>query len=196
MRLDDDIEHCFAAEYGSGAENVISESKDFDKVIKIWRDNGPSCFITRDPFDFKEIYDSLRLNGLKISFVNNDFFVSYLHEFMLTNWSVIFICIDDFGGVSEYFNELRVLRTEYPNVNVIIISKQFQSSDFSQERLAICDISLRLPYSQEELPDAVCSAFNNNNAWILRNDAICEEAARDANLLVKSRRKLKKITYS
>lgn len=192
MRLDGNLVYQADHECEDIQCRVINENE-IDHVTVAWRSMGPCCFITTDPFDFKEVYGSLKSCGLQVSFVNSDFFVKYLHELMLTNWSVIFICVDDFGGVGEIFEELRSLRIGYPHVGIVLMSKNFNSSDFSQERLAICDISLRLPYLPEEFPHTITCTFSNNEAWKVRIEELSKIPQRSSVLQVKNRRRMNNI---
>lgn len=77
--------------------------------------------------------------------------------------SHLVVDIDYFGGVWEIFDDLRRIRTTLPEVAVVLVSHDFSQDDFRCERLAICDASLRAPYSLASLEFGLTEAGNVNN---------------------------------
>lgn len=67
----------------------------------------------------------------------------------------------DVGGA--LCNDLMLFRKNNLNFSVILASADFARHDLSLERGAICDASLRLPYSFVSLAMAVQAALNNSS---------------------------------
>lgn len=80
-------------------------------------------------------------------------------------WSAAVIFADGFGGPVECFDQLRMLREECPGLPVILVSAAFPESDFSAERLPICDVCLRHPVDPAEYTEAWLGAVENSRRW-------------------------------
>lgn len=173
------------------ASGKLGVTLDIGEILESWVESGPCCFIANDPFNHKIIYDFFKSHGLGLSFVSSELFVNYLPEFMLSDWSVVIISIDDFEGVSQVFKTLRTIRNDYPEVSVILTSKDFTASDLSKERLAICDVSLRSPCETASLTDAFISAYQNNKAWNERLEYLHGDSHVYSNMTEKRRRRIK-----
>lgn len=82
------------------------------------------------------------------------------------------------GGITAIASDLMALRLKRPDLIVILMSNEFERHDFGQERLALCDISLRLPCTFAALELALVEAEINNWAWFERlSDAAHSQVA-------------------
>lgn len=81
---------------------------------------------------------------------------------------MLVIDIDGFGGAQLVVERLMDLRRRAPSVPVIVISAEVQFHDFTTERLAICDVTLRAPVSAAALHLALAEAAVNNLLWQAR----------------------------
>jgi hypothetical protein len=61
------------------------------------------------------------------------------------------------------------LRARFPDCPIILISETFGKNDFSTERMAVCDASLRSPVTQVAFKLAVPAALSNNEYFRFRN---------------------------
>lgn len=73
--------------------------------------------------------------------------------------------IESLGGISTAYAMIRRFRDRYPQVPVILISAEFAGDDLGTERLALCDVSLRVPFTFAALDLALREAATNNAAW-------------------------------
>jgi len=58
------------------------------------------------------------------------------------------------------------LRRFAPAMPVIMASRRVMASDFSTERMAICDVTLRMPVTRGDLLEAMSAAIENHSYWI------------------------------
>lgn len=77
----------------------------------------------------------------------------------------ILIDVDSYGLIDDIISQLVDLRVRMPLLRVILLSRGFARDDFSTERLAVCDVSLRLPVSIVRLELAFVCADENNRLW-------------------------------
>ena len=84
---------------------------------------------------------------------------------------VVLIDIESCGGVTMVIDDLLAFRRKYPDVPVILISAESEVDDFSTERLAISDVTLRTPVSVSRLDLALAEAQINNQVWQSRSSA-------------------------
>lgn len=75
---------------------------------------------------------------------------------------ILILDLDAFGDLEEAIDWLLDLRSHRPEVVVLAASADFRSDDFSRERLAIADASLKLPASRSRLMSGLISALNNH----------------------------------
>jgi DNA-binding NarL/FixJ family response regulator len=61
------------------------------------------------------------------------------------------------------------LRARFPGCPIILMSETFGTNDFSTERMAVCDASLRSPVSQVAFKLAIPSAIANNRYFVSRS---------------------------
>ena len=81
---------------------------------------------------------------------------------------MLVIDIDGFGGPDLVVARLIDLRRRHPTLPVILISGDVQFNDFTTERLAICDVTLRAPVSPAALQLGLAEAAVNNLLWQAR----------------------------
>jgi len=79
--------------------------------------------------------------------------------------SYVFVSIDDFGGPTFVYDQLRDLRHNMPNTAVILVSSEFAVDEYGTHRLSLADVSLRLPFSKSSLLLALNQAPVNLLAW-------------------------------
>ncbi len=84
----------------------------------------------------------------------------------------VLIDLDGLGGITARCTDLMRLRLRRPDLVVILLSGEFQRHDFGQERLALGDVSLRIPCSFTALELALAEAEINNWAWAERLEEV------------------------
>lgn len=57
------------------------------------------------------------------------------------------------------------LRRYSPDLPILMLSSQIAQSDHSTERMAFCDVTLRLPVSESDLFDSLATALENHAYW-------------------------------
>jgi len=82
-----------------------------------------------------------------------------------SSFDYLFVDIDGLGGIVKIFNSLASLRTAYPFVPVIMVSGDFETSDFDTTRRLLGDVSLRSPVLHASLETALFEAIENNRKW-------------------------------
>jgi len=80
-------------------------------------------------------------------------------------FAMLIVDIDGFGGPASVVDRLGDLRRRHPSLPVIVISGEVRFNDFTAERLAICDVTLRAPVSAPALEVALAEAAVNNLLW-------------------------------
>lgn len=58
------------------------------------------------------------------------------------------------------------LRRFAPGLPVIMASRRVTASDYSTERMAICDVTLRMPVTRGDLLEALSAALENHSHWM------------------------------
>ncbi len=91
-------------------------------------------------------------------------------EAQVGRWSFIIIQIDDFGGIATAIDAVLLLRLAAKETPVILASADVAGDDMSAERLALCDVTLKLPVSASRFGAALSEAGLNNMVWHLRHD--------------------------
>lgn len=69
------------------------------------------------------------------------------------------------GGIAKIATTLLKFRKEYPEIPVIMIDNEGFGDDFSVERLALADVTLRTPISLPRLDLAMAESQVNNQVW-------------------------------
>lgn len=82
---------------------------------------------------------------------------------------LVIVDLDSCGGIASVVSDLIAFRLKHPGAPVIIISAESVVDDFSTERLAITDVTLRGPVSMSRLDLALAEAQINNQVWQDRN---------------------------
>lgn len=77
------------------------------------------------------------------------------------NFDLLVVNLDGFSDVSDGVDALMSYRMNCPNVTVILLSRLVSGDDFSAERRAICDATLRAPISSDRLRSGILSAMDN-----------------------------------
>ncbi len=84
---------------------------------------------------------------------------------------LVIVDLEGCGGIASAASELIAFRLRHPTTSVILISDESTVDDFSTERLAITDVTLRGPVSLSRLDLALAEAQINNQVWQDRNAA-------------------------
>ena len=77
----------------------------------------------------------------------------------------VIIDLDAAGGITAAYPALRGFRDRHPDIPVILLSDEFSTDDFGTDRLALCDVSLRIPFSFATFSFALREAEVNNAVW-------------------------------
>ncbi|MBR2655611.1 MAG: hypothetical protein IKD58_03820 [Loktanella sp.] len=75
---------------------------------------------------------------------------------------ILIVNIDIAGDLDSIVEQLLAARVELPEMPVIICSETFSTNDFTAQRRAIADSSLRLPSSDTWVALAIESGISNN----------------------------------
>ena len=93
----------------------------------------------------------------------------FAHRWRLFSVSHLVVDVDDLGGIETIYSDLRRIRDTIPDLAVILISSRFAVDDFSLERLALCDASIRAKSSFAGIEFALSESLSvNNKAWQAR----------------------------
>lgn len=82
---------------------------------------------------------------------------------------LVVVDLESCGGIANIVSELMAFRTAQYDIPLILISAESTVDDFSTERLAIADVTLRGPVSVSRLDLALAEAQINNQVWQARN---------------------------
>lgn len=81
----------------------------------------------------------------------------------------LIVDLDQMGGIQTAVDDLRRIREQWPEIVVVLISSDFAADDYSCDRLAVCDVSLRRPAGMASLEFGLMEASEVNNAvWQAR----------------------------
>ena len=134
-----------------------------------WKTNGPACLICDESPQNKILIDYITSHGMETQLIGTTVFYKRYGAFVDIDWGMVILCIDAFDGVGRVFNKLRYFRDERPHIPLILTSANFKSDDVTQERLAICDLSMKLPLDPAQLDNLFEAAGLNNVAWSKRS---------------------------
>lgn len=84
---------------------------------------------------------------------------------------LVVIDLDSCGGIAGIATDLIAFRLKFVDTPVVLISAESLVDDFSTERLAVGDVTLRGPVSVSRLDLALAEAQINNQVWQSRNRA-------------------------
>jgi hypothetical protein len=141
------------------------DQSDIQSYFSCWKEKGPACVIANNPFILKKIFDYVIQHEMETLPIGSDLFEKFFSKFVDINCGMLVICIDDFDGLGRIFHKLRSFRDERPNVPLLVSSAKFRSDDLSQERLAVCDVSIRLPLGSDDIESTFAATWTNNKAW-------------------------------
>ena len=84
---------------------------------------------------------------------------------------LLLVDLDTLGGVAALADDLMRLRQSRPDIAVVLMSEEVAGHDFGLERLALTDVTLRLPCSFASFEFALTEAPINNAVWQERQAA-------------------------
>lgn len=90
--------------------------------------------------------------------------------------ALVLVDLDLLGGIALCAPALMALRLKRPDLCVIVLSEEVASHDFGLERLALADVTLRLPCAPASFEFALGEAPINNAAWNERLASLTGEA--------------------
>lgn len=83
--------------------------------------------------------------------------------------SLLVVNLDHVSKKTDAIEHLNRLRRKNPFCGIVILSASFSENDYSQERLSIADVSLKLPFTNDLFPPKVLLSLSRNNAaWRAR----------------------------
>lgn len=82
-----------------------------------------------------------------------------------TAFDIAFVDADFLGDDGTMIDFGLRLRRFAPDLPIIMISSRVAESDFSTERKAICDVTLRAPLTAKSLIEALSIAKKNHDLW-------------------------------
>ena len=140
--------------------NTIHDHSRFDLI-----------FLSSSP----EIYSKNSMRGslagrchvIAVAYTSSDLLQEVVHVSKVRNQRplVVLVELETMGGFSKGFSYLRVLRESYPAVVTILLTRKTREHDLSQYRLPIADVTLRIPFSEDEFDVALYAAVKNNILW-------------------------------
>lgn len=80
-------------------------------------------------------------------------------------FSWVAIDLDSMGGAIKMVGPLVSLRKNLPHLQVMALSSEFSADNLGSDRLAACDVCLRLPLSYERLESSFIWMYSNNLTW-------------------------------
>jgi hypothetical protein len=83
----------------------------------------------------------------------------------LKNADWIALDIDSLGGIVRIYDAMRGLRDAFPDTPVILLSREFGRNDYGVHRLALGDVSLRVPFTVNAFEIGLLQAQVNNKDW-------------------------------
>lgn len=87
-------------------------------------------------------------------------------------WSMAVLDVDSLGGILELSDDLMDFRAEVPEVPVMLVSAGFSQDDLTEERLPMCDASVRNPARLPSIVKGVAAAIENNKTWRMRAETL------------------------
>ena len=99
--------------------------------------------------------------------------------------SHLFVDLEAIGGIEDTYDTLRAFRDDFADIPLILVSSGFLTNDFSTERLALCDVSLRAPVTFAALEFAMAQAEVNNLCWQDRLNDLRGQAPQDSGNLLR-----------
>lgn len=101
-----------------------------------------------------------RVAVVPLNYLPLDWFDHYAHSYDVALVESAFI--GDDGAVIDFGLRLRRFAPELP---IIVLSSRIAASDYSTERMAICDVTLKTPVQPADLIEALAAALENHAYW-------------------------------
>ncbi|WP_377385462.1 hypothetical protein [Rhodobacter lacus] len=79
--------------------------------------------------------------------------------------ALLIVDLDTLGGVTAMADGLMRLRQGRPDISIVLLSEEVAGHDFGLERLALADVTLRLPCAFASFEFALAEAPINNAIW-------------------------------
>ncbi len=79
---------------------------------------------------------------------------------------VAFVDADYLGDEGAMIDFGMRLRRFCPGMPIIMATRRVTTSDYSTERMAICDVTLRMPVTRGDLLEALSAALENHSLWM------------------------------
>lgn len=79
--------------------------------------------------------------------------------------ALLIVDLDTLGGVTAVAEGLMRLRQGRPDISIVLLSEEVAGHDFGLERLALADVTLRLPCAFASFEFALAEAPINNAIW-------------------------------
>lgn len=134
-------------------------------------DDGPALLVVAPDADISPCDEAFRNAGLETSRCRSLKDAKVLASSPTRRFSLFVIDIDSLGGIAAAIDGVLALRDARPCTPLILVSAEVAASDFSTERLRLCDVTLRAPASYCALELAIVEAARNNLEWCGRDDA-------------------------
>lgn len=130
-------------------------NRNIDLRILLFGFSGDHLGRVLDSFDV--ICSNFTASANDLSFTNEAEFISEFFDVVIFNHEAF---EDTEAAVDEYI----LFRRKFPDISVIIVSRDVRNDDLSSERSAICDATLRYPFTPERLSGALKAATENRTA--------------------------------
>lgn len=101
-----------------------------------------------------------RVTTVPLSHLPLDWFDHYAHSYDVALIDSGFL--GDDGAVIDFGLRLRRFAPDLP---IIMLSARITASDYSTERMAICDVTLKAPVPPADLIEALATALENHAFW-------------------------------
>lgn len=134
-----------------------------------WRALGPACLVMENPTTYRSMNDYIESHSMRVICIGPKEFLEFQEYFLEESFGIFVVCLDCFDGLGQIYNSIRKLRDAKPSTPVVLLSSSMKYSDFSTERLAICDVSVKLPVNVNFLDEVYSFVGENNSTWIARS---------------------------
>jgi hypothetical protein len=139
------------------------------------RTSGSICLISKNPFAHIELYVCLTSYKLNVVHLDTDVFKNNPFAIRNLKAACLLIDVDHFEDIGQIFKQIQAVRFCHPGIIVILTSQRFKNHDLTKERLPICDVSLRNPFSPSEFELGFADASSNNDSWQKRLKELANE---------------------
>lgn len=132
-------------------------------------DDGPALLVAAPEADISPCDEVFQNAGLVTERCRSLKDVGVLVASPARRFSLFVIDIDSLGGIAATIDGVIALRDARPCTPLILVSAEVAASDFSTERLRLCDVTVRAPASYCSLELAIVEAARNNMEWCGRD---------------------------